>query len=82
MAYVIAAPCVGNKDSSCTLVCPTEAIVGLPSDPQLYIDPDLCIQCGLCVSVCPVAAIYPEEDLPQPWLDYARLNRDYFRKLH
>lgn len=51
MAYVIAEPCIGHKDLSCTVVCPTEAIGGRPSDPQLYIDPDLCIHCGLCASV-------------------------------
>ena len=32
---------------------------------MLYIDPDTCIDCGLCVDECPVQAIYPEEDLPE-----------------
>lgn len=81
MAYVIAAPCVGHKDLSCTLVCPAEAIAGMPGDPQMYIDPDLCIQCGLCVPVCPTQAIFPEEDLPEEWAGFARLNHDYFHRL-
>ncbi|MGH9447272.1 MAG: 4Fe-4S binding protein, partial [Terriglobia bacterium] len=28
------------------------------------IDPDECIDCGACVPVCPVSAIFPTEDLP------------------
>lgn len=80
MAYVVAEPCIGHKDLSCTVVCPTEAIGGRPSDPQLYIDPDLCIHCGLCASVCPVGAIFPQEDLPEAWAAYAEGNRDYFRR--
>lgn len=28
---------------------------------QLYINPDLCIDCGACVPECPVDAIYPTE---------------------
>jgi ferredoxin len=81
VAFVIAQPCIGHKDLGCTLVCPTDAIVGLPGDPQLYIDPDLCIHCGLCLSVCPVGAIFPEEDLPEAWVVYAERNRAYFRRL-
>jgi NAD-dependent dihydropyrimidine dehydrogenase PreA subunit len=32
---------------------------------QLFIDPDTCIDCGLCVDECPVSAIYQDEDLPR-----------------
>ena len=28
---------------------------------QLYIDPDMCIDCGACVPECPVDAIYRNE---------------------
>lgn len=28
---------------------------------QLYIDPDMCIDCGACVPECPVDAIYRSE---------------------
>jgi len=31
---------------------------------MLYIDPDTCIDCGLCVDECQVTAIFPQEDLP------------------
>ena len=29
--------------------------------PQLYINPDVCIDCGACVQECPVDAIYSNE---------------------
>lgn len=29
---------------------------------QLFIDPDLCIDCGLCVGECPVEAIGADDD--------------------
>ena len=28
---------------------------------QMYINPDVCINCGACVPVCPVNAIYEDE---------------------
>lgn len=45
---------------------------------QLYIDPRRCIECGACVDVCPVVAIYSAESLPPQWAHYAEVNRAYF----
>ena len=42
---------------------------------MLVIDPEVCIDCGVCVPECPVEAIVPDND---PVADaYADLNRDY-----
>ena len=30
-------------------------------DKQLYIDPEMCINCGACIPECPVDAIYRDE---------------------
>jgi ferredoxin len=46
------------------------------SVPILYIDPIECIDCNACVPVCPVEAIYPEEDVPEQWQEYIQLNAD------
>ncbi|MEC8250326.1 MAG: ferredoxin family protein, partial [Planctomycetota bacterium] len=46
---------------------------------QLFIDPDTCIDCGLCVDECPVQAIFPEEDLPDEWKNYVEKNADWFK---
>jgi ferredoxin len=41
------------------------------------IDPDTCIDCGLCPAECPTDAIFAEEDLPEKWSDYIELNAKY-----
>nr|WP_306436869.1 FAD-dependent oxidoreductase [Rhodococcus sp. 06-1059B-a] len=45
---------------------------------MLYIDPDVCIDCGACVDTCPVSAIYPDYELPQEFAEYEQLNGAYF----
>jgi len=50
---------------------------GFDEVPQLYIDPVECIDCGACVPVCPVSAIFPLDDLPEKWKQYTELNADY-----
>lgn len=47
---------------------------------QLYIDPDTCIDCGLCVDECPVQAIFPQDDVPAEWHKYIQINIDHFKK--
>ena len=45
-----------------------------------FIDPDECIDCGACEPVCPVNAIFPEDDVPDEWKHYIAINADYFKK--
>ena len=79
MTYIIAEPCIGVKDTACVDACPVDCIHpkkgttyddGRPSFDevsQLYIDPIECIDCGACVPVCPVSAIFALDDLPEKW---------------
>ena len=81
MAYVICEPCVGVKDRACVDVCPVNCIYeGQKEDfpDMLFINPEECICCNLCVPECPVEAIYDEEDVPDEWSRYTALNREYF----
>ena len=61
MAYVIAEPCIGTKDTACVDACPVDCIhpkkdeADFANVTQLYIDPVECIDCGACVPVCPVS---------------------------
>jgi len=97
MAYVIAEPCIGTKDTACVDVCPVDCIhpaknreyhdapatqgtKNFDEIEQLYINPDECIDCGACVPVCPVTAIFVLEDLPEKWAQYTQINADYFKK--
>ncbi len=84
MAYVIAEPCIGTKDTACVDACPVDCIHPKKSEPgfqeadQLYIDPAECIDCGACVPVCPVSAIFAVDDLPEQWKHFAQINADHF----
>jgi NAD-dependent dihydropyrimidine dehydrogenase PreA subunit len=62
MTYVIALPCVDLKDKACIEECPVDCIY--EGDRMLYIHPDECVDCGACEPVCPVEAIYYEDDVP------------------
>ena len=34
--------------------------------------------CGVCAEVCPVEAIFFEDDLPEQWAAFKKRNADYF----
>lgn len=86
MAYVIAEPCIGVKDTACVAVCPVDCIHPTKDEPEfansemLYIDPQECIDCGACVGECPVEAIFAEEDLPEKWNAFKDKNTAYYKK--
>ena len=78
MTYVIAEPCIGVKDKACVEVCPVDCIHGGDDDPQLYINPQECIDCGACEPECPVEAIFEESALPVEWKQYTAINAKFF----
>ncbi|MHC4947158.1 MAG: 4Fe-4S dicluster domain-containing protein [Planctomycetota bacterium] len=84
MTHVIAEPCIGTKDTACVDVCPVDCIhptsdaADFADAEMLYIDPDTCIDCGLCIDECPVQAIFTEEDLPEEWQKYLQINADWY----
>ena len=79
MTHVIAQPCIEVIDKACVDVCPVDCIHG-EGAPQLFINPDDCIDCTLCVDACPVNAIFAEEDLPDEWQNFTELNQAFFAK--
>ena len=79
MTYVIALPCVDLKDKACIEECPVDCIY--EGERMLYIHPDECVDCGACEPVCPVEAIYYEDDVPAEWTDYTAANAEFFNEL-
>ena len=79
MSYVIAQPCADVKDKACLDECPVDCIY--EGERALYIQPDECVDCGACEPVCPVEAIFYEDDVPAEWTDYTRANREFFADL-
>ena len=47
---------------------------------MLYIDPEVCIDCGACEPACPVQAIFPEDLVPEQWKHYTEMNAAWYRK--
>ncbi|MEN0067495.1 MAG: 4Fe-4S binding protein [Myxococcota bacterium] len=74
MAHVITAPCVGTRDRACQRACPVDCIVD--AGEHLAIDPVRCVDCGACVSACPVSAIFPEDRVPTEWAAWTSRNRE------
>jgi ferredoxin len=74
MAYVVCEPCRECKYTDCVVVCPCDCF--FQDEKQLYIDPTECIDCDACLSECPVAAIFPEAEVPAQWTQFVQLNAD------
>jgi NAD-dependent dihydropyrimidine dehydrogenase PreA subunit len=79
VTYVIAQPCVDLKDRACVDECPVDCIY--EGKRMLYIHPDECVDCGACEPVCPVEAIFYEDDTPEQWKDYYKANVEFFDDL-
>ncbi len=75
MPYVITKKCLGERYATCATVCPVDCIH--PGDYNgeefMIIDPDVCIECGLCAPECPISAIVESPDLDP---DAAKLNKE------
>ena len=76
MTYVIGEPCVDIMDRACVDECPVDCIY--EGARSLYIHPDECVDCGACEPVCPVEAIYYEDDLPESLTPYKADNARFF----
>ena len=75
---VVCEPCRDCKYTDCVAVCPAECFY--QDDLMLYVDPEDCISCELCLPECPVEAIYMKlrtdksPEVPAPWASYVELN--------
>ncbi len=80
MTYIITETCIGTIDKSCVEVCPVDCIHWDEDvDRKLYIDPDECIDCGACEPVCPVTAIFAEDDVPENQKAYIEIDAIWFK---
>jgi NAD-dependent dihydropyrimidine dehydrogenase PreA subunit len=79
VTYIITQSCVDLLDKSCIEECPVDCIY--EGERMLYIHPDECVDCGACEPVCPVEALYYEDDVPGQWKDYYRVNVDFFENI-
>ena len=76
MAFVITSPCKDELAGECVEVCPVDCIE--QGEDMFYIDQDICIDCGACEAVCPVEAIYADDEVPEEESEYILLNRQFY----
>ena len=70
MTYIVGDACVKCKYTDCVEVCPVDCFY--EGENFLAINPQECIDCGVCEPECPAGAIYPDTDMTpylQKWLD-------------
>lgn len=74
MTYVVTEACIKCKYTDCVEVCPVDCFYEGAN--MLVIDPDQCIDCGVCEVECPAEAIIPDINA-EKWVE---LNRLYAKK--
>lgn len=72
MTYIVNDNCIKCKYTDCVDVCPVDCFY--EGENMLVINPDECIDCGVCEPECPAEAIKPEAPELAKWID---LNRKY-----
>ena len=76
MPYVITESCIKCKYMDCCEVCPVDCFY--EGENMLVINPDECIDCGVCEPECPAEAIIPDsDDQAEKW---APMNEEYSSK--
>lgn len=75
MTYVVTENCIKCKYMDCVEVCPVDCFYEGAN--MLVINPDECIDCGVCEPECPAEAIKPDTE---PTLDvWLALNTEHSR---
>jgi ferredoxin len=74
VTYVVTENCIKCKYTDCVEVCPVDCFHEGPN--FLAIDPDACIDCGICEPECPTEAIFAEDDLPEEQTQFLALNAE------
>jgi ferredoxin len=78
MTFVVIEQCIKCKYTECVEVCPVDCFHEGPN--MLVIDPDECIDCGLCEPECPVQAIKSDDDLSAEQQEFLALNARLSKK--
>ena len=74
MTHVVTSACIQCKYTDCVAVCPVDCFHEGPN--FLVINPDGCIDCGVCIAECPVDAIVEEADLLPEQQEFLALNAE------
>ncbi len=72
-----------GKDADGTVVNVHEAsdVINVHGAEMLYVNPDECTSCDLCLDECPVGAIMPSDAIGADQSEFRDINRFVFRHL-
>ena len=73
MTYLVTENCIKCKHTDCVEVCPVDCFYEGPN--FLVINPDECIDCGVCIPECPIDAIVADNDVNTNTVFWTDLNR-------
>src|SRR6516165_2903943 len=79
MPHVVTDNCHLCRFTECVAVCPVECFHA--DKERIYIDPEVCIDCGACIPACPVRAIYEVIDMPDDQRRWIEVNAERARAL-
>lgn len=65
MSYLVDDKCIMCKHTTCVAVCPVDCFYEGPN--MLVINPDECIDCGVCEPECPEEAIFQTDNKEDKW---------------
>lgn len=68
MTFIVTDNCIKCKYTDCVEVCPVDCFY--EGENMLVINPDECIDCGVCEPECPIEAIKPEAEEFVNWIEH------------
>lgn len=81
MTYVVTEACIRCKYTDCVTVCPVDCFY--EGENMLVINPEECIDCGVCQPECPIDAIQPDS-VPgmESWVAHNQKYSQLWPKIH
>ena len=83
MTHIVTEACIKCKYTDCVEVCPVDCFY--EDDDMLAINPEECIDCGVCIPECPIDAIKAEpenhdEDEEMNFIKWVEINQKISNK--
>jgi ferredoxin len=68
MTFIVTENCIKCKYTDCVEVCPVDCFY--EGENMLVINPEECIDCGVCEPECPIGAIVAESEDLVDWIEH------------